>query len=81
MTNNVLPKIQEAFRDAFGVEVGSITIETRPEDVTGWDSLGHVNLASCLEKAFGISLDVDDMMEMEDVRKLVGVIEKKLGTN
>jgi len=37
---------------------------------SGWDSLGHVNLASCLEKVFASVLDVDDMMEMENVRQV-----------
>ena len=31
-----------------------------------------------LEEVFGISLDVDELMEMENVREIVRIIEAKL---
>jgi acyl carrier protein len=79
--SNVLAGIQEAFHHAFGVDGQVVSLETKPEDIKGWDSLGHVNLTSCLEKVFDISLDIDDMMEMENVRQVAKVIERKLGLN
>jgi acyl carrier protein len=43
-----------------------------------WDSAGHLELASKLEQVFGISFDVDDLMEMENVREIVRIIDAKL---
>jgi acyl carrier protein len=40
--------------------------------------VGHLSLAASLEEAFGISLDVDDLMEMENVREIVRIITPKL---
>jgi acyl carrier protein len=37
-----------------------------------------LDLASRLEQAFGISLDVDDLMEMENVREIVRIVNAKL---
>jgi len=31
--------------------------------------MGHVELASSLERAFGLSFDVDDLMAMENVKE------------
>lgn len=74
----LLPKVRMAFNSAFGVEPDAITMDTLPRDVAGWDSMGHVTLASSLEQVFGLSFDVDDLMEMESVRKICVVIQSKL---
>jgi acyl carrier protein len=77
--DDVLTKIQEAFHKAFGVDPQMISLDTTPSDVPGWDSVGHLELASALEQSFGINLDVDDLMEMENVRETARIIKSKLG--
>jgi acyl carrier protein len=75
---DVLARVQRAFRSAFDVEPGSITIDTVPGDVRAWDSMGHVTLASSLEQEFGVTFDVDELMEMENVREIVRILQAKL---
>ena len=75
---NVLPKVQEAFKATFNVDPQSVTIDTTPNDVPDWDSVGHLSLGANLEEAFKITLDVDDLMEMESVRDIVRIINAKL---
>jgi acyl carrier protein len=77
-TDDVLAKVQEAFKATFGVDSQSVTMDTKAEDVSGWDSVGHLSLAASLEEVFGISLDVDDLMEMESVREIVRIMGAKL---
>jgi acyl carrier protein len=74
----LLPKVQEAFKSAFGVDPQTVSIDTKPEDIPAWDSMGHVTLASSLERAFGLNFDVEDLMEMEDVKKILKVVQCKL---
>jgi acyl carrier protein len=76
---NVLPRVQKAFSSAFEVEPASISINTVPGDVNAWDSMGHVTLASSLEQEFNLSFDVDELMEMENVREIVRIVQAKLG--
>ncbi len=71
-------KIQEAFESAFDIEPRLVTMETSPSDIPGWDSVGHLSLASRLEQIFGVNLDVDELMEMENVREIVRIIKAKL---
>jgi len=78
---NVLNRVQEVFNEAFGTDPKLISLETTPGDVPAWDSVGHLDLAGRLEQAFGITLDVDDLMEMEDVRAIVRIIDAKLRTS
>jgi acyl carrier protein len=75
---DVLTKVQQAFHDAFDVDSKLVSIETTPDDIPGWDSVGHLALASSLESAFEVSFDVDDLMEMENVREIVRVLQSKL---
>lgn len=74
----VLTKVREAFKAAFDVDPQLVTLETTTSDIPAWDSVGHLELASNLERVFEISLDVDELMEMENVREIVRVIEPKL---
>jgi acyl carrier protein len=76
--NDVLPRVQQAFSAAFEVEPSTITINTVPADVNAWDSMGHVTLASSLEQEFNLNFDVDELMEMENVREIVRVVQSKL---
>jgi len=76
---DLLAKVREAFKSAFDIDPQTVTIDTTPNDIPAWDSMGHVALASSLEEAFGLSFDVDDLMEMENVKKIVRVVQFKLG--
>lgn len=76
--HDVLARVQKAFSSAFEVDPSSITIETLPSDIKAWDSMGHVTLASSLEQEFHLTFDVDELMEMENVREIVRVVQSKL---
>jgi acyl carrier protein len=75
---DVFAKVQQAFHDAFDIDPQLVSMDTAPDDIPGWDSVGHLGLASSLESTFGVSLDVDDLMEMENVREIVRIVESKL---
>jgi len=77
-TDYILSKVREAFKAAFDIDPQLVSLETNESDIPGWDSVGHLSLASNLEQVFGITLDVDELMEMENVREIVRIISKKL---
>jgi acyl carrier protein len=74
----LLSKVQEAFKSAFDIDPGMVTIDTQPADIPEWDSMGHVALAASLERVMGMTFDIEDLMEMEDVGKIVKVLQLKL---
>ena len=77
-SDQILTKVQDAFQATFEVDPQSVSLETNASDIPGWDSVGHLSLASNLEQSFGISLDVDELMEMENVRQIVHILSNKL---
>lgn len=76
---DVLSKVQVAFKSAFDIDPATVSMNTSPDEITAWDSMGHVTLASSLEKEFGLTFDVDDLMEMENVKEICRIVESKLG--
>jgi acyl carrier protein len=74
----VLTTVRQAFKSAFDIDPRTVSVETGPSDIAGWDSVGHLSLASDLEQAFGISLDVDELIEMENVREIIRIVTSKL---
>jgi len=74
----VLTKVQQAFESAFDVNPAVVTMDTTASDISAWDSVGHLSLAGSLEESFGVSLDVDELMDMESVREIVRIISGKL---
>jgi acyl carrier protein len=78
-SEELLAKVRTAFHSAFDVDPQTITINTVPSDVSAWDSMGHVTLASSLEQAFGLTFDVDDLMAMENVKEICRIVQSKLG--
>ncbi|MGD0661700.1 MAG: acyl carrier protein [Syntrophorhabdales bacterium] len=73
----VLVKVQQAFHTAFHVDPQSVSLETVPDDIDGWDSVGHLELVAALESIFELSFDVDELMEMENVGEIVRIIQSK----
>jgi len=74
----LLTKVQTVFKSAFDVDPQTITIDTTPSEIPAWDSMGHVTLATSLERSFGHNFDVDDLMAMENVKEICRVVQAKL---
>jgi acyl carrier protein len=75
----LLAKVKAAFSSTFDIDPQTITLDSTPDDIPAWDSMGHVELASSLERGFGVSFDVDDLMAMENVKEICRVVQSKLG--
>ena len=79
MQDRLLPQVRHAFQRAFHVDPASITLETEPDDIPQWDSLGHATLVCSLEHEFNIRFDIDELMALENVREILKVVGGKLG--
>jgi acyl carrier protein len=41
-----------------------------------WDSIGHMSLIAELEEIFGISMDIDDIIEFSSYNKGIEILNK-----
>ena len=70
-------KVKAAFVSAFAVDADTFKIEMMPEDINGWDSLGHLRLVTALQEQFGVEFEVNEVMDMDSVQKIVTICESK----
>jgi len=71
----VRPEIAGIFAEAFQYE-GPITPATGVAEVQRWDSLQHIALVRLIEETFGISLTMDEMMEMRSAGDIDAVLAR-----
>jgi acyl carrier protein len=67
MTEKIIALMEEVFK----LPAGSINIDTKAEDIEEWDSLAHVMLIGELEEQLGISIPLEEAVEITSVKELV----------
>ncbi|MCM1303494.1 MAG: acyl carrier protein [Lachnospiraceae bacterium] len=67
MTEKILTLIEELLK----IPNGTITTDTMAEDVEEWDSLAHVMLIGELEERFGISIPLEEAIEIKGVKDIL----------
>jgi len=73
MTN--LEKYTQAFIDTLDItEEQTKGLEYR--SITQWDSVGHMQLITALEDAFGIMMDTDDIIDLSSFEKGKEILKK-----
>jgi acyl carrier protein len=72
-----LSRVATVFSQAFAVPAAEITRDTVPDDVPKWDSFGHMNMVSVLEKEFGLRFKPEEIMEMGSVQDILDVLAGK----
>jgi len=63
-------RLEEVFRQIFDDDTLALTDETTAQDITGWDSVRHINLMFGIEEAFGIRFNGNELAEMKNIGEL-----------
>lgn len=67
MKEKIIALIEEVLK----VPAGTITEDTKIEDVEEWDSLAHVMIIGELEEKLGISIPLEEAIEISDMKELL----------
>ncbi len=59
-----LEKYNEAFKEALDLKDEQLNSELVYQSVPDWDSVGHMTLVACIEDAFDIAFETDDMIDL-----------------
>jgi acyl carrier protein len=68
--------IQEVIAKAFGIATNDITDELEYQSIPEWDSVSHLVLVTELETAYGISIEMEDVLTMGSVTKIKELLKK-----
>lgn len=64
-------KIIEVIEKTLNIPKGTINEESKIEEVEGWDSLAHVLIIGELESELGVSIPLDEAIEIKTVAELL----------
>lgn len=72
----ILETINHVVSDILGSSDLALCEETTARDVSGWDSLSHVQILLSVEEAFGIRLNTTEIALMENTGSLIDLVQK-----
>ncbi|MBQ7607937.1 MAG: acyl carrier protein [Desulfovibrionaceae bacterium] len=70
-------QLRNLLADVFGTNPADLTEKTSKDDVASWDSLKQMDLVVSLERAYAISLTIDDIISMQSVAAICSVLKQK----
>ena len=73
----VVDDLGRIFEETFAHDTSRFSAETVPDDVKKWDSIGHMTMVAAMEEKFGLEFEVDEIMEMIDVKKILEILASK----
>ena len=74
MTN--IEKYNNAFMETFEIAEEQLA-GLKYQDITAWDSIGHMSLIAALEDAFDIMMDTDDIIDLSSYEKGKEILAKE----
>lgn len=74
MTNK--EKYVNAFIEILGITEDQ-TKGLKYQDITTWDSVGHMSLVGAIEDAFDIMMDADDIIDFSSFEKGMEILSQK----
>ncbi|WP_294413001.1 acyl carrier protein [uncultured Ruminococcus sp.] len=75
--NEILPRLNEVFRDVFGDSSLSVNENTTSADIEDWDSLEHINLITAVENEFGLRFKMREVSGMKNVGEMLAIIAER----
>ncbi len=71
-------RLEHIFRTVFNDDDLSLTDRTSAADISGWDSVAHINLMFSIESEFGFQFRGNELAEFANVGELKGYLETRL---
>jgi len=69
--DEILQTLTRILRDLLMDDDIVLTMDTRREDVSGWDSFNYINFIVALEMEYGVKFKVADVESFENVGAIV----------
>ncbi|MBR5682373.1 MAG: acyl carrier protein [Ruminococcus sp.] len=76
-TNEIIPRLNEVFRDVFDDRTISVSERTTADDIEDWDSLAHINLVAAVENEFGLRFKMREVSSMKNVGDMINIISER----
>lgn len=74
MEKSYAERVQIVVAEIFKVPLEQVTLEMKPGDIPGWDSLGHITLLETLQERFEFEIPLDQALEASTLADLADVL-------
>jgi acyl carrier protein len=71
-------RVKRVMAEVFGVNPSEVNSGTSPENISKWDSLGHMNLCLALEDEFGVGFSDQQVVKMRSYDAIVKVLSSMI---
>jgi len=78
MNNYDEDAIKKIFSEVLGLSMHEVTDSLAYNSCVQWDSLKHLQLVAMLEESFGIEIEMDDIIAMENYGMVKSILQKYL---
>ncbi len=70
-------RLEKVIREVFPIDEETIDENWTSDDIPDWDSVGHLNLIMEVEKEFNIKIEIEEMFEIEKLKDIAKILEKR----
>jgi acyl carrier protein len=71
-----LIRYRKVFMNVFSILDEGVIASLKYQSHPNWDSLGHMTLVAAIESEFAISMDMDDVIDLESYEKGIEILAK-----
>ena len=71
-----LDKDNQCFVSSFTIDENALKNNIEYNSIPEWDSIGHMAMIAELEEVFGISMEIDDIIEFSSYKKGMEILVK-----
>lgn len=64
--------------DLFDTDPDEIDLDTSPDTIDAWDSIGHIRLIASIEEKYDLTIPPEEQVDMLNVDLILGLLVEKL---
>lgn len=76
-SQNTLETIKKIVSEILKVDTSLVNLESGSKNIPGWDSLSNIHIISEIEKNFGVSFSLDEILSFKKIDDIIKVIITK----
>jgi acyl carrier protein len=73
----IVERVRDIAAREFKIKAETLTADTDAADVAAWDSTTHLVLMMVIEDEFGITFELDEVVELTSIGKIAHAIDAK----
>jgi acyl carrier protein len=71
-------RLRKIMADVFLLDVNEIDVNSSPDSIPQWDSIGHLNLVTAIEEEFGIKIDDEQITQMLNFKLVAEIVKESM---